>query len=153
ESMIAAVLLRWLGNYIESMNAGIVTGADGMTLLYPGVVRGPDIAFVSWANLPNGVIPEVAVPELVPDFAIEVLSRGNTRAEMARMRREYFQGGVKLVWMVDPRCRTIAVYSTSEDVRVIDDGEMIHGGPVLPQWTFNTGDLFAELDRKAPPPA
>ncbi|MEQ1830985.1 MAG: Uma2 family endonuclease, partial [Pirellula sp.] len=42
ESMIAAVLLRWLGNYIESMNAGIVTGADGMTLLYPGVVRGPD---------------------------------------------------------------------------------------------------------------
>lgn len=150
ESLVAAVLLRWLGNFVESVNAGILTGADGMTMLFPGVIRGPDVVFVSWQTLPNGRIPTEPVPELAPDFVIEVLSRGNTQAEMARKRREYFQGGVKLVWMVDTRNRTIAVYTSSETVTVIEEGEMINGGSVLPNWSFNTGDLFAELDRKAP---
>ncbi len=70
---------------------------------------------------------------------------------MARKRREYFQGGVRSVWMVDPRNRTIAVYRSSEDVAVVEDGETIDGGDVLPEWNFNTQTLFAELDRKAPP--
>lgn len=121
-------------------------------MLFPGVVRGPDVAFVSWHSLPNGRIPEEPVPELAPDFVIEVLSRGNTRAEMARKRREYFQAGVRLVWMVDLRNRTIAVYTTSEVVTVIEEGRSIDGGSVLPNWSFNTGDLFSELDRKAPAP-
>jgi len=150
ESLLAGVLLRWLGNFADATNAGVVTGADGMTRLYRGVVRGPDVAFVSWASLPNGRLPEESVPDLAPDFVIEVLSLGNTRAEMARKRREYFQGGVRLVWMVDPRSRTIAVYRSSEDVMVVEAGETIDGGDVLPQWNFNTETLFAELDRKAP---
>ena len=58
ESLVAAVLLRWLGNFVESVNAGILTGADGMTMLFPGVIRGTDVAFVSWQNLPNREFPQ-----------------------------------------------------------------------------------------------
>ncbi len=53
--------------------------------------------------------------------------------------------------MDDPHNRTIAVYRSSEEVWVVKDRETIDGGVVLPQWSFNTEALFAELDRKAPP--
>ncbi len=48
--------------------------------------------------MPNGKLPTDPVPELVPDFVVEVLGAGNTRGEMARKRREYFLAGVRLVW-------------------------------------------------------
>ncbi len=151
ESLLAGILLRWLGNYVDAKNLGVVTGADGMTRLFPGVVRGPDVAFVSWDSLPDGKLPQDSIPDLAPDFVIEVLSLSNTRAEMARKRREYFQGGVRLIWMVDPQRRTIAAFQTAEDVIIVDEDSTITGGDVLPGWSFDTAKLFAELDRKAPP--
>ncbi len=151
ESLLAGVLLHWLHSYLDEHNLGVITGADGMTRLFPGVVRGPDVAFVSWDNLPDRKLPADAVPDLAPDFVIEVLSLSNTRAEMARKRREYFQGGVRLVWMVDPQTRTIAAYRDNEDVVVVDEDSTISGGDVLPGWSFETAKLFAELERKAPP--
>lgn len=151
ESLLAGILLHWLHNYLDEHNLGVVTGADGMTRLFPGVVRGPDVAFVSWDSLPGRKLPQDSVPDLAPDFVIEVLSLSNTRAEMARKRREYFQGGVRLIWMVDPQRRTIAAFQTAEDVVVVDEDSTITGGDVLPGWSFDTAKLFAELDRKAPP--
>ena len=49
-----------------------------------------------------------------PDLAVEVLSEGNTKPEMARKVREYFDAGVTLVWLIDPRKRTARVFSTNE---------------------------------------
>ena len=150
ESILAGVLLRWLGTYIADRNLGLVTGPDGMTRLFADTVRGPDVAFFSWSRLPGGRLPEDPVPDLVPDIAIEILSASKTRAEMARKRREYFQAGVRLVWIVHPRTRTIAIYTSSEQVVVSNECDIIDGGGVLPEWTVDTGLLFGELDRRAP---
>ena len=70
--------------------------------LFPGLVRIPDIAFVSWARIPGGRMPKEPIPDLVPDLAVEVLSPSNTPREMALKRRHYFEAGVRLVWIVDP---------------------------------------------------
>ena len=83
ESMLAGVLLHWLHNYLDEHDLGVATGADGLSRLFGDTVRGPDVAFVSWGRLPDG-IPSVPVPDLVPDFVIEVLSASNTRGEMSR---------------------------------------------------------------------
>ncbi|MEZ6080347.1 MAG: Uma2 family endonuclease [Pirellulaceae bacterium] len=77
-------------------NLGLVTGPDGFMRILKTQVRGPDVAFVSWQRLPEGKVPDAA-PEIVPDIAIEVLSEGNTYAEMSRKRREYFHAGVRQV--------------------------------------------------------
>ncbi len=151
ESFLGTVLIHWLCNYLENDERGIVTGADGFTELYPGIVRGPDIAFVSWNRIPEGKVPTSPVPKLVPNFVIEILSSGNTYGEMSRKRREYFQAGVELIWMVDPRNRTITVYHNSQDFRIVRDGDDIDAAPVLTNWRFNTGDLFAKIDQQRPP--
>lgn len=151
ESLLAGVLLQWLNNYLDNHEMGLATGADGLTRLFGDTVRGPDVAFVSWSRLPGGRIPTDPIPDLVPDFVIEVLSVNNTRGEMARKRREYFHAGVRLVWMVDPRSRTVAVFTSSENVIVADEEAKLDGGNVLPDWEIDLAHLFAKLDREAPP--
>lgn len=150
ESLLAMVLARWLGNFLDTHNLGVVTGPDGMSRLFGDTVRGPDVAFVSWSRMQGGRLPTDPVPDLVPDFVIEVLSLGNTRPEMARKRREYFQAGVRLVWMIDPRRRTVAVFTGAESVSIAQEFDRIDGGDVLPGWDVDLEKLFAELDRRSP---
>ena len=146
ESLLAMVLVGWLGDFLESNPLGVVTGPDGTTRLFDKTVRAADVAFFSWERMPDGKLPTHPVPELVPDFVVEVLSISNTRGEMARKRREYFQAGVRLVWMVDPQSRTVAVYTDPESFSVATEEEIIDGRDVLPGWKVDLGRLFAKLD-------
>lgn len=150
ESLLAAVLVRWLGNYLEQNPLGVVTGPDGLTQLFEGTVRGPDVAFVSWERLPKEGLPQAPIPQLVPDFVIEVLSVSNTTSEMSRKRREYFQAGVRLLWMIDIRERSITVYHSANDFQVLGEGEILDAAPVLPGWQINTAELFGKLDQPTP---
>ena len=150
ESLLAMVLVRWLGNFLEAHNLGVITGPDGLSRLFGDTVRGADVSFISWSRMPDGRLPTEPVPTVVPDFVIEVLSVGNTRSEMARKRREYFQAGVRLVWMIDPRRRTVAVFTAPETVTIAEEFDHIDGGDVLPGWSVDLEKLFAELDRRAP---
>jgi Uma2 family endonuclease len=148
ESLLAGVLLQWLNNFLDDHPLGAATAPDGMTRLFADTVRGPDVSFVRWERMPDGRIPDDPIPALVPNFVIEILSVGNTRAEMARKKREYFHAGVELVWFVDPRGRTVAVFTSAEDHTVHDDQSVIDGGSVLPGWSVDLGKLFAKLDQR-----
>ena len=54
----------------------------------PGLVRLPDVSFVSWDRFPTGELPPEPMPNLVPDLAVEILSASNTPADMDRKVRE-----------------------------------------------------------------
>lgn len=146
ESLLAGILVQWLNNYLDSNRIGVATGADGMTRLFGDTVRGPDVAFVAWARLPDGHMPTAPIPDLVPNFVIEVLSTSNTYAEMSRKRREYFHAGVELLWMVEHRTRTVTVFRSTQDATVYTDVAIIDGGQVLPGWQVDIGELFSRLD-------
>jgi Uma2 family endonuclease len=149
ESFLAGILLQWLNNYLDQYRLGVATGPDGMTRLFGDTVRGPDVAFVTWERLPDGRLPSDPIPDLVPNFVIEVLSSGNTYAEMSRKRREYFHAGVELLWMVDHRSRTVTVFNSTLDFTVFHEGQMLDGRTVLPGWQVDVSDLFGRLDRSA----
>ena len=82
--------MQLLWNFVEAHDLGVVVGGDGPFRLRVGLVRLPDVCFISWERLPGGEFPGEAVAPVVPDLAVEVLSKSNTREEMARKRREYF---------------------------------------------------------------
>lgn len=146
DSLLAGILVQWLNNYLDSNRIGVATGADGMTRLFGDTVRGPDVAFVAWDRLPDGHMPTAPIPDLVPNFVIEVLSTSNTYAEMSRKRREYFHAGVELLWMVEHRTRTVTVFRSTQDATVYTDVAIIDGGQVLPGWQVDIGELFSRLD-------
>jgi Uma2 family endonuclease len=142
-SLLAMVLIQWLRNHLDVNPIGVVTRPGGATRLFDKTVRAADVAFFRWERMSEGKLPTHPVPELVPDFVVEVLSISKTRGEMARKRREYFQAGVRLVWMVDPQSRTVAVYTDPESFSVASEEDIIDGRDVLPGWKVDLGRLFA----------
>ena len=148
ESCLAATLITILWGFVRPQNLGLVAGEGGMMRLAPGLVRIPDVAFVSWERLPGRRMPTEPVPGLVPDLAVEVLSASNTTGEMERKRREYFTAGVRLVWFIDPEARTVAVFIDPEQCIVLSEDQILEGEPALPAFTLPLHELFAELDRQ-----
>ena len=142
ESYIAATLIRLLGNFVVAHDLGIVAGADGMMRLTPGLVRIPDVSFVSWEKLPGRRPPRQAIPDLVPDLAVEVLSEGHTPREMARKLDEYFTLGVHLVWLVNPMTESTEVYTSRHQSTVLDKLATLEGGGLLPGFTLPLSALF-----------
>ena len=147
ESFLAMYLGGLLNAFVIPRNLGMVSGTDGMMRLFPGLVREPDIAFASWDRIPGRRRPTEPIAGFAPDLVIEVLSRSNTKKEMARKRREYF-AGVRLVWEVDPVARTVAVFDAPERSTVLDESRTLEGGEVLPGFALPLGELFGELDRQ-----
>lgn len=148
ESRLAFVLGRYLDEFLEQTDLGIALGADGTIRLAPGLVRIPDIAFFSWSQFPNHELPEEAIPDLWPDLAIEILSKGNTPAEMERKRREYFASGTKLVWIIDPKTRTARVYTAPEEWTEVTEAGALDGGTVLPGFSLSMRAWFERAGKK-----
>ena len=147
ESLLAGAIIAFLRDFIIPRRLGIVTAPDGMMRLAPGLFRAPDVTFIAWNRIPKGPLSEKLLAEVIPDLAVEVLRPSNTKAEMARKRAEYFAAGVRLVWQIDPRTRTIAVFSTPEQSTIPNASMTLDGGDVLPGFALPPADLFAELDR------
>jgi len=144
EARLAARLVYLVNSYLDRKDLGICVGADGMLRIAPGLVRIPDLSFISWERLPGRESPKVPIPDLAPDLAVEVLSEGNTKSEMTRKVREYFEAGVKLVWLIDPKKRVARVYSSVDDSTLIRADQVLAGGNVLPGFVLRLSDL---LDR------
>jgi Uma2 family endonuclease len=147
ESILAMFIGRMLGNFVRPRNLGHVTGEAGMMQLFLGLVRIPDVAFASWDRFPQRQLTGEPIPHLVPDLAVEVLSPSNTSTEMTIKVDEYFAAGVQLVWLVDPRSRTVTVFDAVDSSVTLVEGDILDGGTVLPRFTLSLKELFAELDR------
>lgn len=145
-SVVAATILTILHQFVARRGLGLMAGADGMFRLLASTVRAPDVAFVSREQLPDGKFPTEAYPAFSPDLVIEVLSPGNTKAEMSRKRVEYFHSGTRLVWMVDCVNRSVAVYTSPSAVSILNEDDTIDGGEVLPEFSSPVADFFADLD-------
>lgn len=147
ESFLTCYLSYRLNDFVRPRNCGILIGARGLLEIRKGLVRSSPVAFLSWDRIPGRKVPDEPVPNLAPDLAVEVLCAGNTKREMARKRREYFAAGTRLVWMVDPVARTIAVYTAETEFRTLTEADELDGGAELPGFTVPVKQVFAELDR------
>src|SRR5205085_207857 len=85
-----------------------------------------------------------SVAGFAPDLAIEILSKSNTRAEMARKRRAYFAGGTRAVWEINPRRRTVTVYTNPISSDRLIETDTLDGGDVLPGFKLRLSELFTD---------
>ncbi len=111
--------------------------------------RRPDAAFVSylrWAK--SKPLPMRGNAwEVVPDLAVEVVSPTDLAEELMQKLLEYFQAGVRLVWVVYPEQKLVYVYESLTQVRGLTHQEELDGGSMLPGFRLPLANLFAD----APP--
>ncbi|HTU91875.1 MAG TPA: Uma2 family endonuclease [Gemmataceae bacterium] len=148
ESFLAMWLGYLLNRFLAEHKLGFLAGADGPLRLWPGLVRIPDISFVSWNQLPNRKIPKKAIPDLYPDLAVEVLSRKNTKAEIDRKLHEYFRSGTRLAWVVDSRKRIVRVYTAPDQFHLLTEDQSLDGGDLLPGLSLPLREVFAQLEEE-----
>lgn len=144
ESRLGLLLGRLLDEFAEQQNLGFVVGSDGMTRLQPGKIREPDVAFYSWDRVPDHRVPDVAVADIIPDLAVEVISRSNTRREMELKKQDYFTAGVRLVWMAYPQQRSVEVWSAMDSCSLLTEDDSLDGGDVLPGFSLSIRDWFEQ---------
>lgn len=149
ESRLGVVLAYYLEDFLEAHDLGIVLGADGMMRLKRGQVRIPDVAFYAWAQFPDREQPLEKILSAVPSLAVEILSEGNTEQEMDRKRREFFDGGALLMWIVDPEKRTVDVYTSFDQCATLTEADTLEGGTVLPGFTLSIRAWFARAWKRA----
>ena len=116
------------------------------------LVEKPRGAVESMPNLEFGLFLGSSVKRhrlgIVRGLAAEVLSKGNTKAEMRRKLRESFEAGVRLAWLVDPKTRTVLVHTSPKASTKLAVGQILDGGDVLPGFALPLADLFECLDRR-----
>ena len=142
ESTLAMFLGRQIGNHADQYDLGVVLGEAGFLELTEGLVRAPDVSFISWDQLTAGTLPKKRIARLFPNLAVEVLSASNTAKEMARKRREYFAQGTHLVWQVSPSEKTVDVFTSPTDSTLLGVGQALGGGDVLPGFKLKLSKIF-----------
>jgi Uma2 family endonuclease len=146
ESWLACRIIALIGPFVEKHRLGMVTGPDGFYRLFGRQVRAPDVTFVRRERLPDGRVPREPIAAFSPTLPIEVLSPSNTKREMDRKLREYFDAGAELVWYIDPETQSAVVYTAADlPLQVGPDG-VLSGGDVLPGFELSLQRLFSESE-------
>lgn len=132
-----------LNEYARSSRLGRVTVESGLvTERDPDTVRGPDVAFWSAERLPLDQEPE-GYPDVAADLVVEILSPNNRPGKMHEKVHEYFTGGVRSVWLIDPEDRCVWIFRTPDEGRMIYETGTLSGEDVLPGFRCRVADLFA----------
>ena len=139
---VLARLTQLLGVHVANTGLGmLLTDSGFITERDPDTVLGPDIAFVSAARLPAQPFAETFLSG-APDLAIEIVSPSNRIPALRRKARAYLRAGASLVWIVDPRARTITAHYADGTVRVHEEHVVVDGAPVLPDLRIPVHELF-----------
>jgi Uma2 family endonuclease len=146
ESILATAMSRILGNFVSPSRLAVILGSDGPMRFLPGQLRMPDVSLFLREHLPDGKASTTQVTDLVPDLAVEVLGPGNTRNEIEKKLELYQSTGVSLVWIVEPKKRTVKVHRLEESPLMLKEGDELTGEPVLPGFRLSLAELFRELE-------
>ncbi len=132
-----------LGPHVKKHQLGVVFGAEtGFKIASnPDTVLAPDVAFVRYDRIPDSGIPKKYWPG-APDLAVEVISPGDTVKEVDKKVAAWFSAGTRLVWIINPKLRSITVYRSLTDVRVFTEGEELDGGDVVPGFRCRVAEIF-----------
>jgi Uma2 family endonuclease len=152
---VASVLNQYLGPFARAEGLGRVD----VEMLYRlddvgDLERRPDVAFVSYQRWPlQRAVPEDAAWDVVPDLAVEVVSPTDRAEASLDKVREYFEAGVRLVWVVYSKLRVVHVFDSFTTIRVLTRVDDLDGGEVVPGFRLPLATLFEEEEPAGPPPA
>jgi Uma2 family endonuclease len=140
----SARLVGMLMQHVAEHDLGEVFSTEtGFTIARdPDTVRAPDAAFIRKDHVPAAP-PEDAFWPGPPDLAVEVVSPGDTTGEVDEKVHAWLDAGAAMVWVVNPKWRTVTVYRSAADIKTLTQRDELTGEEVVPGFRCRVGDLFA----------
>lgn len=138
---IGYVLLRWLD--ANPQLGGAVIGGEAAVRLSPTrrTLVGVDGAYLD-AELAARTPRDAKRVEGVPVLVIEVLSPSDTTRGINAKIRAYLTEGVKLVWIIDPDPRIVAVHRPDALPQSFNVSHRLEGFGCLPGFSCAVDELF-----------
>jgi Uma2 family endonuclease len=131
-----------LYNFVCLKKLGLVFAAETGFILErdPDTVRAPDVAFVSSARLPDPLPKKFFAG--APDLAVETVSPDDRPKEIRAKIEDWLRAGTRLVWVVDPAARSVAVHRPGQAPRTLGSADVLDGGEVLPGFQIALASLW-----------
>jgi Uma2 family endonuclease len=109
EARIAYLIEQWLAMQPPPRGAVYAGEVGGILRHDPDTVFGIDVVYAA-AELAAHDPKDTTLLDGVPILAVEILSPTDKQEEIDEKVDEYLAAGVALVWVVNPRYRTVTVY-------------------------------------------
>jgi Uma2 family endonuclease len=108
----------------------------------PEMFRRPDVSVIGKARLAS--VPQDARTMPIPaDLVVEVLSPTDLAARVSRKVRLYLDNGFRMVWVVDPEVKMVAIHTPDAPGRILREGDEIDLGELLPAFRCRVAEFFA----------
>lgn len=135
---ISTNVIRDLDSHVYQHQLGRVYTAETIFKLGDRLVE-PDIAFVSTARLPENRRQGSLVP---PDLAVEVVSPTDVQYNVTEKAFAYLNAGTRLVWIINPVAKTVMVYRSETDIKLLTRNHTLTGEDVVHGFSCSVSQLF-----------
>jgi Uma2 family endonuclease len=107
-------------------------------------IRRPDMAFVSFDRWPRTrPLPTQGNSwPVAPDLAVEFVSPSETGDEIIEKLRDYFDAGVRCVWVIYTHHRYVLEFESLTHVRGLTEADELDGKDFLPGFRIPVSSLF-----------
>jgi Uma2 family endonuclease len=135
---IGSNIVILLGNYVRQHKLGEIYIAE-TTFRIGESGRKPDVAFVSQERIPENRRQASPIP---PDFAIEVVSPSDTVYDILEKVLEYLNAGTKMVWVIEPVLKTVTIYRSQNDIKILTLNDTLTGEEVVEGFQCAVAAIF-----------
>jgi Uma2 family endonuclease len=137
EFRLAAIFSRYqdeheTGEFVTG-EVGFYTRGDQFT------TRAADIAFIQSDRIPEKTQGFLSI---APDLVVEIIPPGNSADDIEAKTVEWFDFGVKMVWLIYPRTERVHVFTTPKTMRVYSADETLTTEDVLPGFSVSVAEIF-----------
>jgi Uma2 family endonuclease len=141
---VALRIASRLERHVDANRLGRVYAAEtGFKIASdPDTVRAPDASFVNRGRLEKVGRVEGFWPG-APDLAVEVVSPGDTHAEVVEKSLAWLDAGCRMVLVAEPQRKVVTVYRSRQDIRILTEDEAVDGADVVPGWRLPVAEIFA----------
>jgi Uma2 family endonuclease len=128
--------------YFRRNRIGRALVSENLYALSPLTRRSPDVAVILGDK--REALRDAKVISIIPEIAAEVLSPSETPRMIQRKMKQYFDAGVKEVWIIHPNALRAEIWTSPDTMDHALSGKDSITSPLLPGFVLPLDELFAE---------